>query len=85
MSVLSRRGSLLPLRIGFWQEDNGYCPDVLLSAVEPPSADLLELRKLQGFGAKVVYHASRNRQCHTYSVTERRDARSLALLRVFSR
>ena len=47
MSVLSRRGSLLPLRIGFWQEDGGYRPDVLLSAVEPPAADLLELRKLQ--------------------------------------
>lgn len=85
MSVVSRRGRLLPMRVGFYREGEAYTPDVLLSAVEPPSADLLELAKLSAFTGTVVYHASRNRQCHTYAVTERRDVRSQALRRVFSR
>ena len=85
VSVLSRRGKLLPMRVGFYREGSSFVPDVLLSAVEPPAADILELKKLSAFSSKIVYHASRNRQCHTYAMTERRDARSLALRRVFSR
>lgn len=85
MSVLSRRGRLLPVRVGFWRVEDQYEADVLLSAVEPASAHTLELTKLHGCAGKAVYHASRNRQCHTYALTERRDARSLALRRVFSR
>jgi hypothetical protein len=73
------------MRVGFYKEGEAYIPNVLLSAVEPPAADILELRKLSAFSGTVVYHASRNRQCHTYAVTERRDARSQALRRVFSR
>ncbi len=85
MSVLSRHGRLLPLRIGFWRVDNEFRPDPLLCAVEPPMATMLELRKLSSYGYKVTYSASINRQCHTYAVTERRDARSHALHRVFTR
>ena len=48
-------------------------------------ATMLELRKLSSYGYKVTYSASINRQCHTYAVTERRDARSHALHRVFTR
>ena len=85
MSVLSRRGKLLPMRVGFYREGKAFLPNLLLSAVEPPAADILELKKLAAFSGKIVYHASRNRQCHTYALTERRDTRSLALKRVFSR
>ena len=85
MSVLSRHGRLLPLRIGFWRVDNEFRPDPLLCAVEPPMATMLELRKLSSYGYKVTYSASINRQCHTYAVMERRDARSHALHRVFTR
>ena len=83
--MLSRRGKLIPMRVGFYRDDQDFVPDVLLSAVEPPAADILELKKLSAFSGKIVYHASRNRQCHTYALTERRDTRSLALKRVFSR
>ena len=82
---MSRRGLLVPLRIGLRLEGGSYIPDPLLTAVEPPAARMLELSKLSGFPGRILYHASRNRQCHTYAVTERRDARSLALKRVFSR
>ena len=88
MSILSRRGRLSPLRVGFWRVDGAssrYVPDVLLSAVEPSGAEILELRRLAGYGGQLAYSASRNRQCHTYAVTERRDTRSLALWRVFLR
>lgn len=85
MSVLSRRGLLVPLRIGLEYEDGAYIPNPTLTAVEPPASRILELGKLRGFPGRLMYHASRNRQCHTYAVTERRDARSLALKRVFSR
>ena len=58
----------------------------LLSAVEPPTAALLELARLAPFGAgRISYAPSRNRQAHAYAVTERRDARSLPLKRVFIR
>lgn len=73
------------MRVGFYREASEFVPAVLLSAVEPPAADILELKKLSTFSGKIVYHASRNRQCHTYAMTERRDSRSLALRRVFSR
>lgn len=85
VSVLSRHGRLLPLRIGFWRVGNEFKADPLLCAVEPPMATMLELRKLSSYGYKVTYSASINRQCHTYAVTERRDARSHALHRVFTR
>ena len=85
VSVLSRHGRLLPLRIGYWREGQVYRPDPLLCAVEPPMANVLELKKLASYGHKVTYSASINRQCHTYAVTERRDARSHALHRVFTR
>ena len=85
VSVLSRHGRVLPLRIGFWRSGQTYKPDPLLCAVEPPMADILELKKLSGYGHKVTYSASMNRQCHTYAITERRDARSLTLRRVFTR
>lgn len=85
VSVMSRHGRLLPLRIGFWRKGNAYEPVPLLCAVEPPMADMLELKKLSAYGHKVTYSPSMNRQCHTYAITERRDARSLALRRVFTR
>jgi Acetyl-CoA carboxylase, central region len=44
---------------------------------------LLELRRLPR--GKVSYSPSRNRQCHMYTVMERRDSRSLTLKRVFLR
>jgi acetyl-CoA carboxylase/biotin carboxylase 1 len=88
--VLSKHGGLAPLRIGFWRravpgQAPGYAPDPLLCAVEPPAARLLELPRLAAFGPGLTYAPSRNRQCHLYAVTQRRDARSLALKRVFVR
>jgi hypothetical protein len=92
VSVLTKRGALAPLRIGFWRAPergpdaaDAYAPDVLLSAVEPTAAQLLELARLAKFGPGLAYSPSRNRQCHMYAVTERRGARSLALKRVFVR
>lgn len=92
VSVLTKRGALAPLRIGFWRgaergadAADAYAPDVLLSAVEPTAAQLLELARLAKFGPGLAYSPSRNRQCHMYAVTERRGARSLALKRVFVR
>jgi len=85
VSVLSRHGRLLPLRIGYWRDGEAFRPDPLLCAVEPPMANVLELKKLRSYGHKVTYSASINRQCHTYAVTEHRDARSHALHRVFTR
>lgn len=83
--MLGRHGRLLPLRIGFWKVGEGYKPDALLSSVEPPTANMLELKKLSDYSSKVVYSASTNRQYHTYAVAERRDARSHTLHRVFTR
>ena len=98
MSVLTKRGALAPLRIGFWRsaapaadaaaaadKAAAYVPDPLLSAVEPTAAQLLELARLAKFGPGLAYSPSRNRQCHMYAVSERRGARSLALKRVFVR
>lgn len=90
MSVLSKHGGLAPLRIGFWRQKApgkppGYVPDALLCAVEPLAAQLLELSRLAAFGDGLTYAPSRNRQCHLYAVTQRRDPRSLALKRVFVR
>ena len=62
-----------------------FVPDVLLAAVEPFGAQLLELRKLNGFRGKIGYSPTRNRQCHTYTITERPNARSAPLKRVFLR
>lgn len=90
VSVLSKHGGLAPLRVGFWRQaapgkQPVYVPDALLSAVEPLAAQLLELPRLCGFGEGLTYAPSRNRQCHMYAMTERKDARSLALKRVFVR
>ncbi|CAL8465869.1 g5405 [Coccomyxa elongata] len=90
VSVLSKHGGLAPLRIGFWRQKApgkppGYIPDALLCAVEPVAAQLLELSRLAAFGEGLTYAPSRNRQCHLYTVTQRRDSRSLALKRVFVR
>lgn len=59
--------------------------DPFLCAVEPAAAHLLELPKLAASGPGFQYAPSRNRQCHMYAVTQKRDARSLALKRVFVR
>ena len=91
----SRRGrsaavAVAPLRVGLVRPrgdpSEPLTPDPLLSAVEPPTAALLELARLAPFGAgRISYAPSRNRQAHAYAVTERRDARSLPLKRVFIR
>lgn len=62
-----------------------YSPDALLGAVEPFGAQLLELHKLSGFGAQIQYAPTRNRQCYIYVITERLNARSAPLKRVFLR
>jgi len=95
VSVLTKVGlAVAPLRVGLWRRHTpgpdgaprpGYWPDPLLCAVEPPTAHLLELARLAPLGPRIGYAPSRNRQAHTYAVTERRDARSLALRRVFVR
>jgi pyruvate/2-oxoglutarate dehydrogenase complex dihydrolipoamide acyltransferase (E2) component len=82
--------AVAPLRVGLVRPrgdpSEPLTPDPLLSAVEPPTAALLELARLAPFGAgRISYAASRNRQAHAYAVTERRDARSLPLKRVFIR
>ena len=62
-----------------------FSPDVILSAVEPFGAQLLELQKLSGFLGQIQYAPTRNRQCHIYVITERLNARSAPLKRVFLR
>ena len=62
-----------------------FSPDVMLSAVEPFCAQLLELQKLSGFPGQIRYTPTRNRQCHVYVITERLNARSAPLNRVFLR
>lgn len=49
------------------------------------TAELLELRKLPGGGKGAAYAPSRNRQSHLWAFSERADARSIALKRVFLR
>ena len=48
-------------------------------------AELLELCKLPGGGRGAVYEPSRNRQSHLWAFSERADAHSIALKRVFLR
>ena len=62
-----------------------YSPDAMLGAVEPIGAQLLELQKLNGFQGQIRYAPTRNRQCHIYVITERLNARSAPLKRVFLR
>lgn len=62
-----------------------FVPDAMLGAVEPFGAQLLELQKLSGFGGQIRYVPTRNRQCHIYVMTERLNARSAPLKRVFLR
>ena len=88
ISVLSNRGRLAPLRIGFsWDSAAGsYALNPLFKAVEPPTAALLDLGKLPGGSTGgAVYTPSRNRQTHMYAVLEKANARSMALKRVFLR
>ena len=100
MSVLTNMTRLSPVRIGLWYSPPVgstlsspraapppaalYVPDKLLCAVEPQVAAMLELQKLVSF-RDLVNSPSRNRQCHTFTVLEKRDARSLTLKRVFLR
>lgn len=85
MSVLTSRGRLTPLRVGFTLDTatERYVLDPLLRAVEPPTAALLDLPKLSS--AAATYHPSRNRQTHLYVVNERANAQSIALKRLFLR
>ena len=88
VSVLSNRGRLAPLRIGFsWDTPTAcYTQNPLFKAVEPPTASLLDLRKLPGGSSGgLAYAPSRNRQAHMYAVHEKANARSIALKRVFLR
>ena len=86
VSVLVKNGAIAPLRIGLAAANGRYAPDPLLTPVEPHTARLLELARLAPFAPRsLAYAPSRNRQAHTYAVTERRDARSPALRRVFVR
>ena len=88
ISVLSNRGRLAPLRIGFsWDATiASYTLNPLFRAVEPPTAALLDLGKLPGGSSGgVTYTPSRNRQAHMYAVLEKANARSIALKRIFLR
>eukprot|EP00887_Chlorella_sp_A99_P005434 scaffold1.g5434.t1 len=58
--------------------------DPVLCRLEPPLAAVLEVARLAPFG-RVGHASSRNRQWHMFSAAERKDARSLALKRVFLR
>lgn len=62
-----------------------FVPDVLLAAVEPFGAQVLELQKLDGFRGKIGYSPTRNRQCHMYTIVERPNQRSAPLKRVLLR
>ena len=62
-----------------------FVADPLLAAVEPHGAQVLELHKLEGFRGRIGYSPTRNRQFHMYTITERPDARSAPLKRVFLR
>eukprot|EP00884_Botryococcus_braunii_P014175 jgi/Botrbrau1/22759/Bobra.0132s0090.2 len=88
VSVLHKAGGLAPLRVGCRlvpDKEEVYFPDILLSAVEPSTADLLELSRLSGFNGKLQYFPSRNRQYHTWMGYERKDPRSMPLKRAFVR
>ncbi|PSC75189.1 acetyl-carboxylase 1-like [Micractinium conductrix] len=86
VSVMSKRGKLAPLRTVFYLDQAGqqFSLDPVMGLVEPPMAATLELQRLRAFD-QVAYASSRNRQWHIYTVMERKDARSLALKRVFVR
>lgn len=62
-----------------------FIPDVLLAAVEPFGAQVLELQKLDGFRGKIGYSPTRNRQCHMYTIVERPNQRCAPLKRVLLR
>ena len=85
VSILSSRGRLTPLRMGFTWDDASerYALHPLLRAVEPPTAALLDLPKLAA--AAATYFPSRNRQTHLYAVNERANVHSIALKRLFLR
>ena len=90
-----------PLRVGFWRQhrssaappqpetDPSQSPsfklDPLLCNVEPVTHDALELTRLRSFEGRLTYTASPQRQCHTWTVVERPNARSIPLKRVFLR
>lgn len=85
ISVLVTRGSLMPLRVGFNQVEGAYTQAPFGSSVEPISADVLELERLQGHQRTIKHSSSMDRQCHTFVVTETAGARAPPLTRVFSR
>lgn len=89
-----------PLRVGFWRQQSssaaaaqpdtdlsqsGFKLDPLLCNVEPVTHDALELTRLRSFVGRLTYTASPQRQCHTWTVMERPNARSIPLKRVFLR
>ncbi len=89
-----------PLRVGFWRQQSssaaaaqpdtdlspsGFKLDPLLCNVEPVTHDALELTRLRSFEGRLTYTASPQRQCHTWTVMERPNARSIPLKRVFLR
>ena len=90
-----------PLRVGFWRQHkssaapaqldtdpsqaSGFKLDPLLCNVEPVTHDALELTRLRSFEGCLTYTASPQRQCHTWTVVERPNARSIPLKRVFLR
>eukprot|EP00803_Ostreobium_quekettii_P003946 evm.model.scf_1945.1 EVM.evm.TU.scf_1945.1 scf_1945:1899-19188(+) len=86
VSILLKASQLkAPLRKGYWwdAEVRKFCPDPTLRQVEPPVALALELSKLRG--CKPEYAPSRNRQWHTYTITECKESKRQTLKRLFLR
>ncbi len=61
-----------------------FLRDRFLTQLDPVTAEHLELAKLQPY-RQLQYQPSRNRQYHLYTATERPDARSYPVRRLFVR
>ncbi|KAF5828836.1 carboxyl transferase domain-containing protein [Dunaliella salina] len=90
LSLLARSGGSgggdVPVRMGWAWDEATHCfkPDRFLGQVEPISACSLELTKMAAYRL-LTYAPSRNRQWHFYTATERPDAKSYPMRRMFVR
>eukprot|EP00200_Dunaliella_tertiolecta_P012627 CAMPEP_0202373002 /NCGR_PEP_ID=MMETSP1127-20130417/4091_1 /ASSEMBLY_ACC=CAM_ASM_000462 /TAXON_ID=3047 /ORGANISM="Dunaliella tertiolecta, Strain CCMP1320" /LENGTH=2753 /DNA_ID=CAMNT_0048969731 /DNA_START=204 /DNA_END=8465 /DNA_ORIENTATION=+ len=90
LSLLARSGGSgggdVPVRMGWAWEESTHCfkPDRFLGQVEPISACSLEVSKMAAY-RQLTYAPSRNRQWHFYTATERPDAKSYPMRRMFVR
>lgn len=85
VSLLSRGEKMVPMRtvVYFSEAERNFSSSPVLRFMEPPTADCLEMHKLQSF-TELRHTSSRNRQWNLFAVTEQR-AKMMSLKRVFAR